>query len=140
MVLEDTPEIWARVSAVSPHSLFRSLEFSGTVWFCFSPAICLFLAFAAISGSSTSSSSTRSILTGFYHERGQQAMDILELENRVEEIRAQPLQLVCVTRKGERRIMGVRECWETGARFLHVAADDLDGVLGVALGGDAEYP
>ena len=32
--------------------------------------------------------------------------------------------------------MSVRECVETGGRFLHVAADDLDKLLGRELGGD----
>lgn len=76
----------------------------------------------------------------FYHREAGSAMSILELENRVAEIRAKPLQLVCVTRKGEKRVMSIRECRETEARFLHVAADDLDKLLGAELGGDAEYP
>lgn len=67
-------------------------------------------------------------------------MSINELEQKVAEIRAKPLQLVCVTRKGEKRVMSTRECWETEAKFLHIAADDLDKLLGDELGGDAEYP
>ena len=67
-------------------------------------------------------------------------MSILELENRVAEIQAKPLQLVCVTRKGERRIMTIRECAESKSRFVHVVVDDLDRLLGAELGGDAEYP
>ena len=56
-------------------------------------------------------------------------MSINELEQKVAEIRAKPLQLVCVTRKGEKRVMSTRECWETEAKFLHIAADDLDKLL-----------
>lgn len=67
-------------------------------------------------------------------------MDIGELEQRVAEIRAKPLQLVCVTTAGRMRLMTVQECQETGARFLHVAADELDVLLGAELGGDTEYP
>lgn len=67
-------------------------------------------------------------------------MGINELERMVSQIRAKPLQLVCVTRKGERRVMSIRECRETEARFLHVVVDELDKLLGAELGGDAEYP
>lgn len=67
-------------------------------------------------------------------------MGISELERRVAEIRAKPLQLVCVTAAGRMRLMTARECQETGARFLHVATDELDVLLGAELGGDKEYP
>ncbi len=67
-------------------------------------------------------------------------MSIFELENRAAEIQGRPLQLVCVTRKGERRVMTIRECVESKSKFLHVAVDDLDKLLGAELGGDAEYP
>ena len=67
-------------------------------------------------------------------------MSILELENRVAEIRGRPLQLVCVTRKGKRRVMTIRECAESKSKFLHVVVDDLDKLLGAELGGDTEYP
>ena len=67
-------------------------------------------------------------------------MSILELESRVAEIQAKPLQLVCVTPKGKRRVMTIRECMETGAKFVHIVVDDLDALLGAELGGDKEYP
>ena len=67
-------------------------------------------------------------------------MGISELERRVAEIRAKPLQLVCVTATGRMRLMTIQECRETGARFLHVATDELDALLGAELGGDKEYP
>ena len=67
-------------------------------------------------------------------------MDILELESRAAEIRAKPLQLVCVMPTGRVCTATVRECWESGGRFLHVADDELDALLGAALGGDTEYP
>lgn len=67
-------------------------------------------------------------------------MSILELENRVAEIRAKPLQLVCVTTTVRTRLMTVRECQKTRARFLHVATDELDVLLGAELGGNKEYP
>ena len=67
-------------------------------------------------------------------------MGISELERRVAEIRAKPLQLVCVTAAGRMRLMTIQKFWETGARFLHVATDELDVLLGAELGGDKEYP
>lgn len=67
-------------------------------------------------------------------------MSINELEQKVAEIRAKPLQLVCVTATGRMRLMTIQKCRETGARFLHVATDELDVLLGAELGGDAEYP
>lgn len=67
-------------------------------------------------------------------------MGISELERRVAEIRAKPLQLVCVTAAGRMRLMTVQECQKAGARFLHVATDELDVLLGAELGGDTEYP
>lgn len=67
-------------------------------------------------------------------------MRISELERKVAEIRAKPLQLVCITTTGRTRLMTARECQEAGARFLHVATDELDVLLGAELGGDKEYP
>lgn len=67
-------------------------------------------------------------------------MGISELEQKVAEIRGKPLQLVCVTTAGRMRLMTIQECQEAGARFLHVATDELDVLLGAELGGDKEYP
>ena len=67
-------------------------------------------------------------------------MCISELEKKVAEIRAKPLQLVCVTTAGRTRLMTIQECLEDGARFLHVATDELDVLLGAELGGDKECP
>ena len=68
------------------------------------------------------------------------AMTILEIENKVAEIRARPLQMICLTRKGERRIMTLSECVESESKYLHIVADELDALLGRELGGDGEYP
>ena len=65
-------------------------------------------------------------------------MDVLELENKVAEIRAKPLLLVCAMPTGRICTATVRECWESGGRFLHVADDELDELLGRELGGDNE--
>lgn len=67
-------------------------------------------------------------------------MGISELEQKVAEIRGKPLQLVCVTATGRMRLMTIKECQDNGARFLHVATDELDVLLGAELGGDTEYP
>ena len=67
-------------------------------------------------------------------------MDISEIESRAAEVRAKPLQLVCVMPTGRICTATIRECWESGSRFLHVADDELDALLGAALGGDTEYP
>ena len=50
------------------------------------------------------------------------------------------MRLVCVTPKGKICVMTIRECIETGAKFIHIVADDLDELLGAELGGDKEYP
>lgn len=52
------------------------------------------------------------------------------------ELRSRPLLVVCRTPTGKERVMTVEECRRTGSIFLHVAADDLDALLGAELGGD----
>lgn len=63
-------------------------------------------------------------------------MSITELEQRISELRSRPLLLVCQDAKGCQKIMTLEECRRTGSIFLHVAADDLDKLLGAELGGD----
>ena len=63
-------------------------------------------------------------------------MEIKELEQRIAELRSRPLLLVCRDRKGREKVMTLEECRRTGSVFLHVAADDLDKLLGAELGGD----
>ena len=62
-------------------------------------------------------------------------MTVEELENHVEKLRTGPLLLVCRTPDEKEKAMSVRECMETGSRFLHVAADELDNLLEQELGG-----
>ena len=62
-------------------------------------------------------------------------MTVEELENHVEKLRTGPLLLVCRTPDGKEKAMSVRECMETGSRFLHVAADELDNLLEKEPGG-----
>lgn len=66
------------------------------------------------------------------------AMDILQIETKADEILRRPLLMVCATKKGERRVMTIRECVEAKARYVHVVVDQLDEFLGVTLGGDGE--
>lgn len=66
-------------------------------------------------------------------------MTISELERKVEAIRDQPLRLVCVLPTGKAQSMTIRQCWESGARFLHVDCSELDILLGAELGGDKEF-
>ena len=56
-------------------------------------------------------------------------MTVEELEKQVEKLRTGPLLLVCRTPAGKEKAMSIRECMETGSRFLHVAADELDNLL-----------
>lgn len=65
-------------------------------------------------------------------------MNIDEIERAVQAIRAKPLQLIGITPTGERCIMSVRQCVESKAKYLHIVADELDALLGVELGGDAD--
>ena len=74
----------------------------------------------------------------FYHRGAKSAMEIDEIERAVQVIRARPLQMLCLTKKGERRVMTVRQCVESKAKYLHIVADELDAFLGKALGGDNE--
>ena len=74
----------------------------------------------------------------FYHRGGKSAMDILELENKVAQLRARPLQMICLTKRGEKRVMTVRQCVESKAKYLHIVADELDILLVRELGGDNE--
>ena len=63
-------------------------------------------------------------------------MTIDELEMEIKRLRTRPLMIVCRMPDGTEAAMSVRECVETGGRFLHVAADDLDKLLGQELGRD----
>ena len=62
-------------------------------------------------------------------------MTVEELENHVEKLRTGPLLLICRTPAGKEKAMSLRECMETGSRFLHVAVDELDDLLERELGG-----
>ncbi len=62
-------------------------------------------------------------------------MTAKELEEQIRQLRAAPLLLVCRTPAGKEKAMSIRECMETGSRFLHVAADELDNLLEQELGG-----
>lgn len=79
------------------------------------------------------------MINQFYHRGAESAMDILELESKVAEIRGRPLQVIGITSTGKARTMTVRECWKTKSKFLHVADDELDALLGAELGGDKEF-
>lgn len=46
-----------------------------------------------------------------------------ELEDQVKKLRTGPLLLVCRTPAGMEKAMSIRECMETGSRFLHIAVD-----------------
>jgi len=59
-----------------------------------------------------------------------------ELEQQIAVLRSRPLLLVCRDRKGKEQTMSLQECMRTGSVFLHVAADDLDKLLGAELGVD----
>lgn len=66
-------------------------------------------------------------------------MDINNLEQRVKELQARPLQLLCRTPMGSECIMSIQECRESGSTYIHlVGFDDLDGLLGRELGRDYE--
>lgn len=65
-------------------------------------------------------------------------MTIDALEQAVAQIRNKPLLLVCVLPTGKTCTTTIRECFASGAKYLHIAADELDEVLGRALGGDAD--
>ena len=60
------------------------------------------------------------------------------LQERVQKLRARPLLLVCRTPKGKEQVMTLEECRRTGSVYIHIAADDLDQLLSVELGGKAE--
>lgn len=62
-------------------------------------------------------------------------MEVSKIEQSITELRLQPLVLVCRTPTGKEKATSVRECMETGSRFLHVAADELDELLERELGG-----
>lgn len=63
-------------------------------------------------------------------------MEITELEQRIAVLRSRPILLVCQDRKGREEIMTLEECYRTGSVYLHIAADELDKLLGAELGGD----
>ena len=61
-------------------------------------------------------------------------MTVKELEEQIQQLRTGPLLLICRTPAGKEQAMSVRECIETGSRFLHVAVDELDKLLEQELG------
>lgn len=61
-------------------------------------------------------------------------MEIMELEQRIAELRSRPLLLVCRDPKGRQKVMTPEECRRTGSSYIHVAADDLDALLSAELG------
>ena len=61
-------------------------------------------------------------------------MEIMELEQRIAELRSRPLLLVCRDPKGRQKVMTLEECRRTGSSYIHVAADDLDALLSAELG------
>ena len=63
-------------------------------------------------------------------------MRIDELEKRIAELRSRPLELVCLDKKGRRKIMTPEECRRTGSVYIHIAANDLDELLSAELGRD----
>lgn len=65
-------------------------------------------------------------------------MEIDEIEAKIDEIRGRPLQLLCLMPSGKTRSLTIRQCWTTGARFIHVDCTEIDTILGVALGGDGD--
>lgn len=63
-------------------------------------------------------------------------MDIQRLEQLSEQLLVRPLVLICRTPKGKEQAMSIRECRETGSRYIHVAVpDELDLLLEQELGG-----
>lgn len=62
-------------------------------------------------------------------------MSVEELEKQIEKLRTGLLLLICRTPAGKEKTMSLRECMETGSRFLHVADDELDELLERELGG-----
>lgn len=65
-------------------------------------------------------------------------MDILEIENKVAEIRGRPLKVICVMPTGRICTATVRQCAESKARYVRIIVDELDALLGAELGGDNE--
>ena len=65
-------------------------------------------------------------------------MGIDELETKIQAIRDKPLLLLCQMPSGKTCVMTVRECVAAKARYIHVVVDQLDELLGAALGGDNE--
>ena len=63
-------------------------------------------------------------------------MDEKELEQRVAEIRASTLRMICKPPYGELRIMTLDECRRTGSSYVHIVEDELDALLSAELGGN----
>lgn len=80
------------------------------------------------------------VANSLYHGEARCTMTIDALEQAVAQIRNKPLLLVCVLPTGKTCTATIRECLATGGRFLHIANDELDALLGAELGGDREYP
>ena len=57
-----------------------------------------------------------------------------ELERQIEAIRQKPLLILCRLPDKMELVMTVSECRQRGGVYLHVLADDLDGLLEAQLG------
>ena len=64
-------------------------------------------------------------------------MDFPKLEQRVSELRTRPLRLHCRLPNGREAVLTVADAVETGATYIHIAADDLDELLAAELGEEA---
>lgn len=62
------------------------------------------------------------------------AVTLEELEERITQLRARPLMLLCRTKSGKAVEMAIRERVESRSAFLYVVCDDLDRLL------EAELP
>ena len=66
-------------------------------------------------------------------EAGMMTME--KLEKSIEELRSQPLRLICRTPKGTEQIMTPEECRRTGSYYIRVVIDELDKLLDEELEG-----
>ena len=56
-------------------------------------------------------------------------MTLTELEKQIEQIREQPIIIVCLTPDGKQKAMSLRACIESKSAFLYIARDGLDKLL-----------
>lgn len=57
----------------------------------------------------------------------------MDLQERIDLLRAKPLRILCRTTAGEEKVMSVSDCIKSGASYIHIVDDEIDALLSKTL-------